>query len=118
MLFEIKNYAEFQSAMERLCAFLAEREISEEKVFDSRLVAHELVGNALQHAQGGASLEVELLGERIRITVRGEEVFCPPDKRACPQCFAERGRGIFLVDSVCEERIFTADGAILVHIKL
>ncbi len=118
MQWSIVNYDSFQAAVEELCAFLSAREIPQEKVFDSKLVVHELVGNALQHAEGGARVCVEVDGEFIRLSIHGAAAYRPPKAGKCPPCFAERGRGFFLVDSVSEERTCTEDGVILVRIKI
>ncbi len=118
MRFEIKNYTDFKDAVERLCGFLSEREISEEKVFDSRLIAHELLSNVLQHSGGSAWLQEEILDSVLHLDVRAERVFQPPTEGSCPECFAERGRGLYLVDALSAERTFTEEGEILVKIRI
>ncbi len=117
MQFDIKTYADFKAAVQALCDRLTLENIPKEKVFDSKLVVHELVGNALQHSDCGALLKAEWTGEFIHITVRGERAYTPPKEGDCPPAFAERGRGLYLVDSVAE-RIFTEEGEILVRIKI
>ncbi len=116
MRFTIKNYADFQTAVAKLSEYLSKEESSAEGIFNSKLVVHELIGNALQHAEGGATLKVELVGEHIRIFVREEVGFFPP-AGSCPDVFSERGRGIFLVDRVSLQRTMTEEGEILVIIK-
>lgn len=118
MVFKIDDYDSFKAAIDEICAFLSSRAVAEERVFDCKLVSHELIGNVLQHSGGGAVLEVELDDAYIRLTVRAEKPFCPPDKGECPQTDAERGRGLYLVDCVCAERVFTADGCIGVLIPI
>ncbi len=118
MRWHIASYDGFQAAVDELCAFLLEREIPQGKIFDSRLVVHELVGNALQHAQGGASVCAEIEGEHILLSVRGATGYRPPQTGTCPPCFAERGRGFFLVDSVSTERTCAEDGTIFVRIRI
>ncbi len=118
MWFEIKNYEEFKAAVEELCAFLTAQEIPTERVFDSKLIVHELIGNVLQHSGCGAKLRAELTEEFIGITVRGEKAYKPPKEGALPPCFAERGRGLYLVDALSAERIFTEEGDILVRIRI
>ncbi len=118
MQFEMHSYDDLKKAVEDFCAFLSELKISAEKIFDSRLALHELLANVLQHAKGGASLQTEVKDGFIRIRICGEEVFCPPQKGECPQVYAERGRGLFLVDCVSEDRTFTKEGEILVRIRI
>ncbi len=117
MRIEVKTYDDLQRAVSMLTAFLSEQKLSAEKVFDGKLVAVELLGNALQHSGGGAVFQVEITDGYLHITVRGDKEFCPPTESFCPKCHAERGRGLFLVDSVCETRSYQ-DGEILVRIKL
>ncbi len=118
MQFDVKTYADFKAAVEELCAFLTLREIPAERVFDSKLIVHELVGNALQHSGCGAKFAVEADEEFIRIVVRGERAYEPPKRGTCPPCLAERGRGLYLVDSLTVERSFTDEGEILVRIRI
>ncbi len=118
MQFEIKTYADFKAAVEALCSYLLEREIAEERVFDSKLVLHELIGNALEHSGCGALLQTELTEEFIGITVRGEKAYRPPRSGVCPPCGAERGRGFYLIDSVAAERLYTDEGEIVVKIRI
>ncbi len=118
MQFSVGNYAEFRAAIEGLSAHLSAQTISEEKRFDCKLVAYELLSNVLQHSHGTATLEVEVEQVRIRMTLRTETPFIPPKVVSCPDEYAERGRGLFLVDSVCAERTLTAEGALLVFLQL
>ncbi len=117
MVFEIKNYDNLKTAVEEFCAFLSAQNIPSEKVFDSRLVAHELLANVLQHASGGARLLAEIEEECIRIIVKADEVFQPPKEGRCPDVFSERGRGLFLIDRISDGREFS-DGEILVKIRI
>lgn len=118
MIFQIENYVTLKSAVEELCDFLAAQKIAKDRIFDSKLVAYELLGNVLKHSGGGAKLAIELLQEYIELKVMAERVFCPPQRGKCAEVFSEHGRGLFLVDSVCQERTFTDDGGILVRIKI
>ncbi len=118
MRLEMKSYDDFQRAIRELTAFLAAQKLSDNAIFDSKLVLHELLGNVLQHANGNAVVGVEVRGDYVHVSVRAEQVFCPPKESRCPENMAERGRGLFLVDSVCAERIFTENGEILVKIRI
>lgn len=117
MIFEIENYGTLKSAVEELCDFLATNKVSDEYIFDSKLVVYELLGNVLKHSGGSAKLLMELLQGCIELKVLAEKIFFPPEQGTCAGVFSEHGRGLFLVDSVSAERTFTADGGILVRIK-
>ncbi len=118
MVFDVKNYADFTAAIDGLCNFLLARSISSETVFDSKLVAYELLGNVLQHSGGGAALRVELADGRVHLCVVAEKVFQPPKRGERPAPTAERGRGLYLVDELCESRTFTDEGGILVKLLI
>ncbi len=116
MVYEINNYDAFKCAIDEVCADLALQAVSKEKIFDCKLVSHELISNVLHHSGGSARLEVSLTEGYIQITVRAERIFEPPTKGERPPTEAERGRGLYLIDSVCVERLFTQEGAIVVRL--
>ena len=118
MFIKVDNFIALQTAMERLCEFLQNRNVPQENVFDSKLVVSELVGNVLKHSRGVATLESEVADGLISIKVSSSTVFIPPEKSVCSDVYAEHGRGLFLVDSVCESRTTTDKGEILVTIKI
>lgn len=118
MVFEIKNYETMQAAIAQVCRFFEELRVPSERVFDSKLVMSELVGNVLRHTNGKATLRGELNGGCIELTVSASTPFIPPQKSCLAEVYAESGRGLFLVDAVCEKRILTNEGGILVKIKI
>ena len=117
MVFEIVDVTTMQENILRFCDFLRERNVSPERIFDSRLVASELVGNVLKHAQGIARLHGNVSNEHIEIHVTSTTKFVPPTVSVCSEVYCEHGRGLFLVDSVCEERVTTENG-IFVKIRI
>ena len=118
MVYNIYSYDDFKRAIDEICVYLTSKSVCKEKVFDCKLTAHELISNVLQHSGGSAVLEVAVTETAVEITVRAENTFEPPIKGKCPSIEAERGRGLYLVDSVCEERVFTQEGEIVVRIAL
>lgn len=118
MLIVVKNITDLQDAIARLCEFLEEWDVPRDNIFDSKLVVSELVSNALKHTQGVATFESEVKDGFIRIKVGSSVAFAPPKKSACSDVYAEHGRGLFLVDSVCENRMTTDKGEIIVTIKI
>jgi anti-sigma regulatory factor (Ser/Thr protein kinase) len=115
---QVKDIQSLQLAVEKLCVFLSEQGVSSERIFDSRLVANELLGNVLQHGDKQAEFCYEINDGHVHITVRSKTAFIPPKQSVCSSMYAEHGRGLFLVDSVCVERIVTEDGGIAVRIKI
>lgn len=118
MIFEIKNYTNMQQAMQELCDFLFRNGVSSDRVFDSKLVAYELLGNVLRHAGCEAKFSGEIVDGFIELKIISDSDFCIPEKKPCPEVLAEHGRGLFLVSTVCEGQIFQEDGVVRVRIKL
>jgi anti-sigma regulatory factor (Ser/Thr protein kinase) len=118
MVYAIENYDGFKRAIDEICAYLSSCGVSSEKVFDCRLISYELIGNVLQHSDGGAQFQVELEGEFVCISVKAEQAYCPPERAECPATSEERGRGIYLVDSFSAERSFLKDGVITVKVSI
>ena len=118
MIFQIDNYLSLREAMESVTRTLAEHDVPDERVFDARLVVSELVGNVLRHAKTTARLVVEIGDGFVKVLVQSDLPFVPPAVSRKAELFAESGRGLFLVDSVSEERTCTKDGQICVRIKI
>jgi anti-sigma regulatory factor (Ser/Thr protein kinase) len=118
MFFEVKDIATLQKAIHDFCEYLEQREVPPACVFDSKLVAHELVGNVLRHSNGIASLHGEIANGFVQLKIASTIPFEPPKMSRCSDVFEENGRGLFLVDKVCAERTYTEDGAIRVLIKI
>ena len=118
MVFEIENYTSLKSAVEELCNVLSSSDIPTDRIFDSKLVAYELLGNVLKHSGGSAKLHLWIKESELELKVLSTCAFCPPEKGKCADVYAENGRGLYLVDSVSAERICTEDGGILVRIKI
>jgi anti-sigma regulatory factor (Ser/Thr protein kinase) len=114
----VKKLTDLQDALDRLCGFLQDSEVPFENVFDSKLVVSELVTNALTHSKAVASFESEVVDGFIRIKVSSSVKFVLPEKSVCSDVYAEHGRGLYLVDSVCESRTMTEQGEILITIKI
>lgn len=116
MDFEIGDYDALREALRKLCEALERRAVPSGKVFDSRLVANELITNELRHGGGRAYLRAELCGDELRIFVRGARGYRPPDRSVCSDADSESGRGLFLVDSVSVSRGYSEKEGISVVI--
>ncbi len=116
MYFEIDDYNALRAALQQMSRAF-EKELSEETIFNSKLVATELLSNVLQHGGGRAKFRVERMGGEIRICVQCENAYRPPAKSVCADLLAERGRGLFLVDAYCERRTYSEEDGIVVFLK-
>ena len=118
MFFEVNNQKSLESAMSALCQYLTERGVPSGSIFDSKLVVSELVGNVLRHSKGVATLQSAVKDGFIELKVRSTVFYRPPETSCCSDVYSESGRGLFIVDNVCAERVFTGDGEIQVRIKI
>ena len=118
MNFEVNDREAMQQAITALCRFLGEKGLSSDRVFDSRLVASELLSNVFKHTDGVARLKSRVEDGFIEIAVWSSVKFIPPKVTRCSEVYAEHGRGLFLVDRICEERKMTDEGEVVVRIRI
>lgn len=118
MYFEIDDYNALNEALHQMCVNFISEDVPEETVFDSKLVACELVSNALRHGGGRAYFRASLEGNEIRLNVQGAIAFRPPERCDCSGVMSETGRGLYLVDSVCESRDYDEREGIRVVIRI
>lgn len=117
MIFKIENYLALREAAEQFTAFLIEKKVDEERAFDCKLIVYELIGNVLKHSGGNATLYGEVEDGLIRLKIGAERPFCPPNTAVCADVLSESGRGLFLVQKLCEEQAFTTEGEWIITIK-
>lgn len=118
MFFEIDDYAAMKAALADMCAEFIRDCVPENAVFDCKLVANELLANALRYGGGSARFRAEKRGNEIRIAVKSARDYEPPEKSACSGTDAERGRGLFLVDAIGASRGYDAEEGICVIVKI
>ena len=116
--FEVRDNQTLQQSVAAFCRFLTDFGLSAENVFDCRLVANELLGNVLRHAKGTANMQSKIEDGFVVLQIRSSAAYIPPQNSVCSDVYAEHGRGLFLVDSVCAERVTNADGVLTVRIKI
>ena len=117
-VFHVKDYASLQTALNGLCQFLTEWEIIQERIFDCKLIACELVGNVLKHTNKQASLQAQILEDCVRVKALSDTFFKLPDNIVCSGLYAEGGRGLFLVNSLCGGQIIAEEDGIVAVVKL
>ena len=118
IVFKVADSAALQVALEKLTAFLLEAGVSSERVFDSKLVACELVTNELRHGKNGTDFSSEIKDGHVQIKIISKNGFKLPDKIVCSDVFSEHGRGLFLVNELCEGNIFEETDGICVKIRI
>ena len=118
MYFEIDNYNALKAALDSLCTGLTQRDVPQETVYDSKLVADELLSNALRHGGGKAFFSVVVEDDMISLSVRSLHAFRPPDKSILSGREAEHGRGLYIVDTLVETRRYSEEGGTSVIIRI
>lgn len=118
MIFEIQNNEMLANAVKLFCDFLKTQNVSSESIFDCKLVAYELLGNVLRHANGAAQLHGEIESGFVTIKIISKNVYYPKKENVCADVYEEHGRGLFLVDSVCKDSIFVEEDGLRVKIKI
>ena len=118
MLFEIDGYIALKKALADMCAELMEEEVPEGAVFDCKLIANELLSNALRYGGGSARFCATREGDTIRISVKSACDFTPPEKSTCSGTDAECGRGLYIVDAMSESRKYNREDGICVVVKI
>lgn len=114
----IENFTSLKREVDRMCRALAEGIVPEGAVFNSKLVASELLANVLLHGSGKAEFSYAREGGEIRIRVFEENGVRPPDNSVCSNTDAESGRGLFLVDALSERRTFSEEEGVSVVIRI
>ena len=118
MYLKVENYAAMQTALDELCTFLIENGISQDLVFDSKLIACELLGNVLKYTEGESGLYGEIKDGFIGLKISSNSYFALPEKIVCSDILSEHGRGLFLVNKLSGGRIVSEEDGIFVKIKI
>ncbi len=114
---KIENVSALQEAIKELVEFLEGAGVSEEKIFDSKLAACELVANELKHARSETALRGEIADGHIVLKISSKASF-QPTRITCSDVHSEHGRGLFLVNELCEGRMTFEKDGIKVYIKM
>ena len=115
--FKVDNLTEMSSALADFAEFLRGQQFRDDDVFASRLVSCELITNVIRHGGDEAEFTGMLTGDRIIITVTAESLKGVDISRPAPDVFAESGRGLYIVKSICCELVRGDNGQVKVVIK-
>ncbi|MBO5328832.1 MAG: hypothetical protein J6B04_06635 [Clostridia bacterium] len=116
--FKVDNLKNMNEALTEFIEHLQNLQISEEDIFDSRLVSCELISNVIRHCSDVAVFEGGVSGGFIKISVSGGKVENAQTKPQLPDAFAESGRGLYIIKSLCSGDILTDGDKICVKIKV
>ncbi len=115
--FKVDNLIYMNAALQDFSDYLREQNVAEDDVFDSRLVSCELITNVIRHLGESAFFSGELCGDGIRIRVWSQSSGGVTLKPTLPDVFAESGRGLYIVNSICDGDIKVVGNEIVVYIK-
>ena len=118
MYFEIDSFNALREALNRLCTGLTEQDVPQDTVYDSKLVASELLSNALRHGGGKAFFSVVIEEDMISLSVKSSDSFRPPEKSILSSRESEHGRGLYIVDTLVETRRYSEEGGTSVVIRI
>jgi anti-sigma regulatory factor (Ser/Thr protein kinase) len=118
MVIKIQNIEALQKALQQLANTLEQEGLSEENIFDSKLVACELLSNVLRHTDSETGLISQVADGHIELKILSEVFFKVPEKITCSDLNAEHGRGLFLVEQLCAGAIESEKDGIRVRIKI
>jgi anti-sigma regulatory factor (Ser/Thr protein kinase) len=120
MVFEVENYDTLRHAVDALTAFLCAENVAEERIFDSKLVVSELLGNILRHADGKAKFRFKIQDGFVEMHIECQKNYVPKNfiEPVCSDVFSEHGRGLFIIKNFSEECIFSDTDGIKVKIKV
>lgn len=115
---KVKNLTELQAALDAFTDYLTAWRVSAETVFDSRLVACELLANELKHAREETGMRSRMENGFIELKVFSKRGFEFPENVVCSDVYSESGRGLFLVKELCGERIYSEENGIRVLLRI
>ncbi len=110
----VDSWEEALGAVAVMCRSLTG--LPESTVFNARLVACELLSNAVKYGGGCARFTFSRVGDTVRLAVRGQVPFDPPPACTPPDPAAENGRGLYLVDALADRRDYSDEEGIIVFI--
>lgn len=115
--FKVEKLTEINAALQDFINYLQSDGMTEDEVFDCKLVSCELLTNVIRHLGETARFDGDVLPDSIVITVSSDSGYTVPPLLKLPDVFAESGRGLYIINSICGGDIFTVDGGICVRIK-
>ena len=115
--FKVDSLKNMSSQLQTFTEFLRLSGADDEDIFASKLVSCELITNVIRHGGDSAEFSGSLSGDTIIITVTAESFKGLDITRPAPDVFAESGRGLYIVKSICSDIERGERGEIKVVIK-
>lgn len=117
--FKVDDLKFMNAELKTFLDFLEDEEVCEDGVFDSRLVACELITNVLRHEGETALFSGALCGDRVEIFVSSEGGGASFSVRATlPDVFAESGRGLYIINALCDGKVTLENGGVKAEVTV
>lgn len=114
--FKVDNLKNMKAELKTFSDFLKASGVSDDAVFASKLVSCELITNVIRHSGGEAEFCGRIESGGISITVSSESFKGLDVVRPAPDVFAESGRGLYIIRSICKKIESGENGEIKVFI--
>lgn len=115
--FKVDDLRQMNGFLKEFLDYLESENVSEDCVFDSRLVSCELISNVLKHCGESAYFCGTLTGEEVVIDVHGDSPIGVLPRPALPPVFSESGRGLYIVNAVSDGNVHINGNKVTVIIK-
>ena len=115
--FKIDNLKNMSAHLKTFAEFLRLSGADDEDIFASKLVSCELITNVIRHGGDAAEFTGALSSDTITICVTAESFKNLDLTRPAPDVFAESGRGLYIIKSICSdiERGASGEIKVLIH---
>lgn len=115
--FKVDNLKNMNDCLKPFLDFLLSAGVTDDDVFDSRLVSCELITNVIRHLGEAASFEGAVNADNIVISVSSENTDGSKIPVGLPDVFAESGRGLYIVKTICCGNVVSDGCSVKVYIK-
>ncbi len=115
---QVDDFRTLKEALEKMCAALKRDAVPDNAVFDCKVVACELLSNALRYGGGAAMFGAEKRENEVVIRVRSANAFRPPEHTVCSAAEEEGGRGLYLVDALTVSRTYSEKDGVCVIVRI
>lgn len=117
MTFDVDNLNDMHDELQRFADYLLGCGLTEDDVFFGRLVGCELLTNVIRHCKSAARFCGGMEGGVIVITVASEGAKSFGLCRGLPDVLAESGRGLYIVNAVCNGNVTFSEGGVTARIS-
>lgn len=115
--FKVDNLNEMNSSLKQFMDYLQNADVSDDALFDSRLVCCELISNVLKHCHETAYFKGALVGNQIVIGVSSDTTACAAARPSLPDVLSECGRGLYIVNAISGGNVRFEGNRIVVTLK-